>query len=185
MDWKRFDSFPEWTGETYSAFPSNFAAARASSIVALSIGGLSCESQRREETAAVETETSSEAFAGFLIDQPRITGDQSVTDRDQSAAARVPAQKPARVRPAKPRIEPVKKEEWTAQQQELMAPFERTGRLYNVFTTMANHPDLARDWLTFATYILRNNSLPPRDREILILRIGWLCQAEYEWHSTS
>src|SRR5207302_412512 len=22
---------------------------------------------------------------------------------------------------------------------------------------------------------------PPRDREILILRIGWLCRAEYEW----
>ena len=35
--------------------------------------------------------------------------------------------------------------------------------------------------MSFATYILRDNSLAPRDREILILRIGWLCQAEYEW----
>ena len=26
-----------------------------------------------------------------------------------------------------------------------------------------------------------NNTLPPREREILILRIGWLCQSEYEW----
>jgi 4-carboxymuconolactone decarboxylase len=25
------------------------------------------------------------------------------------------------------------------------------------------------------------STLPPREREILILRIGWLCQAEYEW----
>ena len=24
-------------------------------------------------------------------------------------------------------------------------------------------------------------TLLPRDRELLILRIGWLCQAEYEW----
>ncbi len=46
---------------------------------------------------------------------------------------------------------------------------------------MANHPDLARDWLTFGSHILRRNSLPPRDREILILRVGWLCQSEYEW----
>jgi alkylhydroperoxidase family enzyme len=23
--------------------------------------------------------------------------------------------------------------------------------------------------------------LPPRERELLILRTGWLCQAEYEW----
>ncbi len=49
----------------------------------------------------------------------------------------------------------MKKEDWTPQQQQLLAPFESTGRLYNVFTTMANHPDLARNWLTFATYILR------------------------------
>lgn len=84
-------------------------------------------------------------------------------------------------RPTRPRIEPVKKDNWSPEQQQLLAPFERTGRLYNVFTTMANHPDLAQDWLTFATHILRDNSLPPRDREILILRIGWLCQAEYEW----
>jgi 4-carboxymuconolactone decarboxylase len=84
-------------------------------------------------------------------------------------------------RPALPRIEPVKKESWTDAQKEMLAPFEQSGRLYNVFTTMANHPDLARDWLTFGSHVLRRNSLPPRDREILILRIGWLCRAEYEW----
>lgn len=80
-----------------------------------------------------------------------------------------------------PRIEPVQKEAWTPEQKEILEPLERTGRLYNVFKTMANHPDLANDWMTFATYILRRNSLPVREREILILRIGWLCKAEYEW----
>ena len=82
---------------------------------------------------------------------------------------------------AKPRIDPVKKESWTEAQKTLLAPYEQSGRLYNVFTTMANHPDLARDWLTFASHILRRSSLPPRDREILILRIGWLCRSDYEW----
>ena len=47
--------------------------------------------------------------------------------------------------------------------------------------TMANHPKLAEAWQPFAGYILRDNSLPPRDRELLILRIGWLNRAEYEW----
>ena len=28
---------------------------------------------------------------------------------------------------------------------------------------------------------MRANSLTARDREILILRIGWLCNSEYEW----
>jgi alkylhydroperoxidase family enzyme len=81
----------------------------------------------------------------------------------------------------KPRIEPVKKETWTAEQLKLLEPMEKAGRLYNVFSTMGNHVALATAWMTFATHVLRRNSLPPRDREILILRIGWLCQSEYEW----
>ncbi len=83
--------------------------------------------------------------------------------------------------PGKPRIEPVKKESWSDAQKLLLEPLERKGRVYNVFATIANHPDLFRDWMAFATHILNRNSLPARDREILILRIGWLCQAEYEW----
>jgi alkylhydroperoxidase family enzyme len=75
----------------------------------------------------------------------------------------------------------VEKADWTPEQKEILDPFERRGRLYNVFSTMANHPELARDWLTFANYVLRQCTVPPREREILILRIGWLCGAEYEW----
>lgn len=80
-----------------------------------------------------------------------------------------------------PRIPPVKKADWTDAQRELLTPYESGNRLYNVYTTMANYPDLMRDWIVFASHVLRRNSLPERDREILILRIGWLCQSEYEW----
>jgi 4-carboxymuconolactone decarboxylase len=79
------------------------------------------------------------------------------------------------------RVLPVEKEDWTPAQAELLGALEKTGRLWNVFRTLANHPALYKAWWDFATYILRDNSLPPRDREILILRIGWLCQSEYEW----
>jgi 4-carboxymuconolactone decarboxylase len=82
---------------------------------------------------------------------------------------------------SKPRIPPVQKEHWTPDQKAILEPLERQKRLYNVFSTMANHPDPARDWLVFANHVLRKCTLPPRDREILILRIGWLCGAEYEW----
>jgi 4-carboxymuconolactone decarboxylase len=82
---------------------------------------------------------------------------------------------------SKPRIPPVQKERWTPEQKAILEPLERQKRLYNVFSTMANHPELARDWLVFANHVLRKCTLPPRDREILILRIGWLCRAEYEW----
>jgi alkylhydroperoxidase family enzyme len=80
----------------------------------------------------------------------------------------------------RPRIVPVEKESWDAAQKSLLEPIDARGRLYNVHRTIANHPRLLGDWLTFATYILRDNTLPARDREILILRIGYLCHAEYE-----
>ena len=36
-------------------------------------------------------------------------------------------------------------------------------------------------WRVFGNHVLFKSTLPLRDKEILILRIGWLCQAEYEW----
>ena len=53
--------------------------------------------------------------------------------------------------------------------------------MLNIFRTLAHHPDLLRRWLVFGNHILSKSTLSPRDREIAILRIGWLCQAEYEW----
>ena len=103
------------------------------------------------------------------------------TERKENSGQQTAARRRGGSRPIKPRIEPVKKKSWTEAQQTLLRAYERSGHVYNVFTTMANHPDLARDWLTFGSHILRRSSLSDRDREIVILRIGWLCNAEYEW----
>ena len=51
----------------------------------------------------------------------------------------------------------------------------------NITKTLAHHPALADAWGSFAGYVFRDSTLPPRDRELLILRIGYLCGAEYEW----
>jgi len=55
------------------------------------------------------------------------------------------------------------------------------GRDINLFRVMMHHPELTRRWVVFAGHILRKQTLPARERELLILRIGWLNQAEYEW----
>jgi alkylhydroperoxidase family enzyme len=55
------------------------------------------------------------------------------------------------------------------------------GATLNIFRTLAYHPKLLKRWLVFGNHILGKNTLPERDRELLILRIGWLCRAEYEW----
>ena len=51
----------------------------------------------------------------------------------------------------------------------------------NIVKTLANHPKLSAAWTPFAGYILGENSLPPRDREILILRTAYVRSAAYEW----
>ena len=80
-----------------------------------------------------------------------------------------------------PRLAPVAESEWTDEQRAILEPLARGGRLINIFPTLAHHPRLLERWLVFGGYILRENTLPPRDRELLILRTGWLCQAEYEF----
>ena len=52
---------------------------------------------------------------------------------------------------------------------------------FNIFKTLSHHPDLFRRWLVFGNHVLFKSTLPPRERELIILRIGWLCEAEYEW----
>ena len=55
------------------------------------------------------------------------------------------------------------------------------GQVFNIFKVLAHHPKLVKRWTPFAGHILQKQTLPFRDREMLILRIGWLNQAEYEF----
>ena len=55
-----------------------------------------------------------------------------------------------------------------------------TGPDANIFATFVRAPGLFRRWLPFGGKLL-NGKLPARDRELLILRTGWNCRAEYEW----
>ena len=53
--------------------------------------------------------------------------------------------------------------------------------LLNIFATLAHHPALMKRWLVFGNHVLAKSTLPARERELVILRIGWLCRAEYEF----
>ena len=85
------------------------------------------------------------------------------------------------MRLTEPRINPVEESDWTESQRALLAPQVMRGRVQNIFLTLANHEALAKRWMVFANHILHKSKLSPRDREILILRVGWLCQSGYEW----
>ena len=80
-----------------------------------------------------------------------------------------------------PRIPPLPPDEWPDEARETLAPMTREGRVYNIFSTLARYPKLLKRWLPFANHVLFKSMLSPREREILILRIGWLCRSEYEF----
>lgn len=77
-----------------------------------------------------------------------------------------------------PRIPPLPADQRDGKQQELLAG---VGRELNIFTTLVRHPRLFRRWSQFGGVLL-TGLLPPRDRELLILRTGHLTGAEYELH---
>ncbi|OYU15580.1 MAG: carboxymuconolactone decarboxylase [Alphaproteobacteria bacterium PA4] len=54
--------------------------------------------------------------------------------------------------------------------------------VFNIFKTLANHPQLAGAFGVWGNQILFRSALSPRDRELAILRVGWLARATYEWH---
>ena len=79
---------------------------------------------------------------------------------------------------AEPRIPPLPESEWSADQRQLLEPPSSSD---NIFATLARHPRLMARWLPLARKLLFGSSLPPRDRELVILRVAWQCNAHYEW----
>ena len=85
-----------------------------------------------------------------------------------------------------PRIPPLPRSAWTEEARDIFAMLGGAGALEsgpnnNAIETLAWHPNLARAFLTFDIHLLANSSLPPRLRELLILRTAWANRFEYDW----
>ena len=79
------------------------------------------------------------------------------------------------------RIPPLEEEDWNEEVRDILSKMGQNERIPNIVRTLARHPKLLKRWNVFANHVLHKSTLPPREREILILRIGWLCKSEYEW----
>lgn len=78
--------------------------------------------------------------------------------------------------PSSPRIPLVSRDAYTPDQAELARG--RDG--YNMTRVLVNHPDFYRVFIPFVDKLMGRSLLPPRDREILILRTLGLCDESYE-----
>src|SRR5579872_1496574 len=81
-----------------------------------------------------------------------------------------------------PRIMPLADDQLDDAQKEVLAPLTANGPALNIFRTMIRAPKALAGFLAWGNYILsRRNALPAREREIVILRTGFLCKSGYEW----
>ena len=93
-----------------------------------------------------------------------------------------------------PRIPPLPPDEWPEAMRDALAALRPANPRHplpvrnpdrpkglNALGTLAQHPELTTAYHTFNGHILFGSSITPRQRELLVLRVATLRQAEYEW----
>lgn len=83
-------------------------------------------------------------------------------------------------RPSTPRIEPIT--EFDGELEEILAnALTHDGTPLNIFGTLGHHPKLLKRFNLLGGFLLNKGLLPPRERELVILRVGANARAEYEF----
>ena len=86
------------------------------------------------------------------------------------------------MRLTEPRIQPLSEDDFTAEQAEVVAPIkEGGGVVFNVIKTMMHNMPLFNSFNVLGRHIMSGSSLDPRLRELLIMRVGWNTNCEYQW----
>lgn len=93
-----------------------------------------------------------------------------------------------------PRIPPIPVAEWGDDETDALRAFVGDAgvarftsaapdapRVPNVLGTLLRHPRLAGRWLPYNKVLLDGGTLPPRLRELVVLRVAWRAGSEYEW----
>ena len=86
-----------------------------------------------------------------------------------------------------PRIPPMAPEEFTEEMREstrslrIAAGLPPEAPVPEYVATALRHPELYRAHTALAILLMSEGALTPRDRELAVLRVGWLCGAPFEW----
>lgn len=78
------------------------------------------------------------------------------------------------------RLRPLPADQWDEATQQALSAM-READTNNALSTLAHHPALAKAFLRFNVHLLTSSTLPPRIRELAILRVAHRRQSAYEW----
>lgn len=86
-------------------------------------------------------------------------------------------------RPMEPRIEPIDLDDVTDDELRttLSGALSIDGRPLNIFGVLGHHPRLLKRFNLLGGFLLNKGLIPERERELVILRVGWNAQAVYEF----
>lgn len=85
-------------------------------------------------------------------------------------------------RPTAPRIDPVDLANADGELAEILqGALTHDGTPLNIFGVLGQHPKLLKRFNLLGGFILNKGLVPEREREIVILRVGWNAKAEYEF----
>jgi 4-carboxymuconolactone decarboxylase len=84
------------------------------------------------------------------------------------------------------RVQPLPSDQWDEAVDHALSgllPAERRNpeAAGNLLSTLVRHPKLTRAFLRFNNHLLFSSTLPPRLRELAVLRVAHLTDSEYEW----
>lgn len=82
------------------------------------------------------------------------------------------------------RLPPLPADQWDESTERALSPMLRADAprdANNALATFAHHPALAKAFLRFNVHLLYSSTLPPRIRELAILRVAHLRDCAYEW----
>ncbi len=81
------------------------------------------------------------------------------------------------------RIAPLTPDEWTPEVREFLEATigAEKAATFNMPLTFARHPQLSRAIFEFSRNVQGSAEIPPRLREIIIMRVAWLNRIDYVW----
>jgi len=83
--------------------------------------------------------------------------------------------------PSRPRVAPLPETQWTDTHRQLVAKYARDGHADNALRTLLNVPEIVDGVMPYTNYLAEESTLSPRHRELLILRVAWLCASDSLW----
>ncbi|OCB28818.1 carboxymuconolactone decarboxylase [Mycobacterium malmoense] len=78
------------------------------------------------------------------------------------------------------RLPPLPADQWDDATHQALSAM-RDPAANNALSTLAHHPALAKAFLRFNVHLLTSSTLPPRVRELAILRVAHRRECAYEW----